>query len=291
MTMSSVAPAGKQPLPWFKIFKYCVYAFLVANLFFFFMEDWAASKHLFSGGVSFSQLIEAYAATIDTAAWVVLLLVFELETSVISDEKLKGNLKWLLNITKAICYVVIIYACYGYMTKYIVIHSFEPSSLTNLCSQAAQSLSFMTDLDEYESVVAANCADLSSASAFYQLPGTGIVTDTESLQSAEWLSLIDVVNSANWLLIVLILTMDVWLQLTGRLTGHIIKVTAAFKGVLYFILLLCAVFWGIDGDFLDFWDAFLWILAFALIELNIFEWHAEAEGKPTVLGESDKVEH
>ncbi|GAB3111572.1 hypothetical protein G8770_20315 [Aestuariicella hydrocarbonica] len=291
MTMSNAASAGGTPVPWFKIFKYCVYAFLIVNLFFFFMEDWAASAHLFSNGISFSQLIEAYAATIDTAAWVVLLLIFELETSVISDTRLKGNLKWLLNGLKGICYLVIVYACYGYLSKYIIVHAFEPSALTDLCAQAAHNLSFMTDLDEYESIAAANCADLSAASAFYQLPGTGIVTDTEALQSAQWLSLIDVVNSANWLLIVVILTMDVWLQLTGKLTGNIIKVTTAFKVVLYFILLLCAVFWGIDGDFLDFWDAFLWILAFALIELNLFEWHAESEGKHTVLGDSDKIAH
>ncbi len=282
--MSSAAPTGNKSIPWFRVFKYCVYAFLTANLFFFFMEDWAASEHLFAGGVSFSQLIEAYAATIDTAAWVVLLLIFELETSVISDTRLKGNLKWVLNSIKGICYVVIIYACYGYLTKFMVIHSFEPSSIVNLCAQTAQNLSFMTDLDEYESVVAVNCADLTSASTFYQIPGTGIVTDAESLESAQRLSIIDVVNSANWLLIVMILTMDVWLQLTGKLTGNIIKVTTALKGVLYFVLLLCAVFWGIDGDFLDFWDAFLWILAFALIELNLFEWHAESEGEHVVPG-------
>jgi hypothetical protein len=35
------------------------------------------------------------------------------------------------------------------------------------------------------------------------------------------------------------------------------------------------------GDFVDFWDAFLWLLAFFFIEMNVVEWRqdelAEAE--------------
>lgn len=275
--MSSAAASGRKQIPWFKMFKYSVYALLTLNLLFFFLDDWAAAEHLFAGGISFSQLIEAYATTIDTGFWVILLLIFELETSVISDEKLQGRLKWFLSLAKGLCYVAIAYAFYGYFYKYIVMHSFEPSAITDLCSQAAQQLSFMTDLDEYVSVAAANCAELTSASTFYQLPGTAIVADHEGLESAQWLSLIDVINAANWLLIVAILTIDVWLQIKGRLTGHIMKITTGLKAVLYVVLLSCAVFWGFDGDFLDFWDAFLWILAFALIELNLFEWHAESE--------------
>ena len=47
------------------------------------------------------------------------------------------------------------------------------------------------------------------------------------------------------------------------------------KVVLYSTLLFAAVYWWIDGDFLDFWDAFLWLVAFIFIELNVFEWRAE----------------
>jgi hypothetical protein len=32
-----------------------------------------------------------------------------------------------------------------------------------------------------------------------------------------------------------------------------------------------------SGDFLDFWDAFLWLVAFIFIEMNIFTWHSEVE--------------
>ena len=32
---------------------------------------------------------------------------------------------------------------------------------------------------------------------------------------------------------------------------------------------------GFKGDFLDFWDAALWLFAFVFIELNVFEWQQE----------------
>jgi len=45
--------------------------------------------------------------------------------------------------------------------------------------------------------------------------------------------------------------------------------------VLYSILFAAAAYWGLLGDFLDFWDAFMWLVAFVFIEMNIFQWQAE----------------
>jgi hypothetical protein len=36
-----------------------------------------------------------------------------------------------------------------------------------------------------------------------------------------------------------------------------------------------AGYWGWAGDFLDFWDAFLWILAFVFIERSVFVWEKD----------------
>ncbi len=277
MTMSETAPVRGNSISWFQIFKYGVYSLLTVNAFLFFQEDYLASSHVFAQGVSLGQLIEAYAATIDTVSWIVLLLIFELETRVIEDDKLQGSVKWLLTGVKLLCYSIIAYAVYGYLNKYMLVNSFEASAVVNLCQQAIGSLSFMTDLDEYELVTAANCAQLSGAENFVSLPNSAILADSDTLASAQWLALIDVVNAVDWLFVVLILGLDVWLQMKGRLTDKMIKVTAVVKALLYFVLLVCAVLWGLDGDFLDFWDAFLWIVAFVFIELNLFEWHSEVE--------------
>jgi len=78
-----------------------------------------------------------------------------------------------------------------------------------------------------------------------------------------------------WLLVVLVLEIDVRLQEHGLYDGFALKASTVAKFVLYSLLLLAAIYWGFKGDFVDFWDAFLWLVAFVFIELNVFEWHQE----------------
>ena len=85
------------------------------------------------------------------------------------------------------------------------------------------------------------------------------------------------INSAVWLLVVLVLEIDVRLQERNRLEGVALRMSNLSKYILYSILLLAAIYWGIKGDFVDFWDAFLWLVAFVFIELNVFEWRQETE--------------
>ncbi len=67
------------------------------------------------------------------------------------------------------------------------------------------------------------------------------------------------------------------MQLRDLLTGTLLKINKYLKGFFYGLLFVCAIYWGFEGSFLDFWDAFLWLVAFIFIELNIFQWHEETE--------------
>ena len=67
------------------------------------------------------------------------------------------------------------------------------------------------------------------------------------------------------------------MQLRELLTGRILKTMKYMKGFFYSVLFVCAIYWGFEGSFLDFWDAFLWLVAFIFIEMNIFQWHEETE--------------
>ena len=107
----------------FTLFKYSVYCLLIYNGFLFFQEDLAASAETFGDAVNWRNVVEAYSATIDTSAWILLLLLFELETAIIPDEKLQGALKWILMGIRALCYFFIVYAFYGYVLKYFVIRN------------------------------------------------------------------------------------------------------------------------------------------------------------------------
>jgi hypothetical protein len=102
------------------------------------------------------------------------------------------------------------------------------------------------------------------------------VVDALGLRDITRLAWVDVINSAVWLLVVMVLELDVFFQEKNRLEGMILRVSNSSKFALYSLLLLAAIYWGVKGDFVDFWDAFLWLLAFVFIELNVFEWRQES---------------
>jgi hypothetical protein len=56
-----------------------------------------------------------------------------------------------------------------------------------------------------------------------------------------------------------------------------VRTFGAIKLLFYSTLLLLAVYWGFEGDFVDFWDAFLWLVAFFFIEMNVVEWRREEQ--------------
>ena len=261
----------------YQLFKYTVYALLAINVFVFFREEWLAANVQFVGGVPLVDMIEAFAATIDTAAWVVLLLMFELETYVLEDHHYSPAVTWTLHGVRILCYTFIVYAFYGYLVNLEFINQAVPAVVADLCNAANDGWSYAVDLDEYTQITAANCATFSEASAFMQLPGILAVVDAAGLTDIRYLAWVDVINSAVWLLVVLVLEVDVRLQERGYFEGLALRASNVIKFFLYGALLLAAIYWGFKGDFVDFWDAFLWLVAFVFIELNVVEWREEVK--------------
>jgi hypothetical protein len=260
----------------FQLFKYFVYILLAMNVYWFFTEEYSAAQLQFADGVGLGDLIEAYAATIDTFAWVVLLLMFELETYVLEDRHFTRPIALALHGLRAICYGFIVYAFYGYVVNLMFLDGTVPlASIDDLCLLADQRWSYATALDEYASITAANCGTFSTATNFLRLDGMQAVVDQSGLDALRGLARIDVINASVWLLVVLVLEIDVRLQEHNRLEGAALRISTFVKFVLYSTLLFAAVYWGIYGELLDFWDAFLWLVAFVFIELNVFEWRAD----------------
>lgn len=260
----------------FQIFKYTIYALLAFNIYLFFAEEYLAAKLQFPGGVGFADVIEAYAATIDTAAWVVLLLMFELETYVLEDHHYNAYVGWTLQTVRILCYVFIVYAFYGYVVNLGFINmATAHGGVSDVCSLVGDGWSYAVDLDEYTQLTAANCHSFSNATSFFRFHEMTAIVDAKGLADIRNLAWVDVINAAVWLLVVLVLEIDVRLQEKNRLDGIALQVSNASKYVLYSTLLLAAIYWGIKGDFVDFWDAFLWLVAFVFIELNVFEWRQE----------------
>ncbi|MCW8831752.1 MAG: hypothetical protein OQK09_05905 [Colwellia sp.] len=256
-------------------FKYLVYTLLAINVYLFFREEWLASKVIFASGITLDNIIEAFSSTIDTGAWLVLLLLFELETYVIDDDKLTGATKWSLHGIRAFCYIFILYSLYGYMTKVGLIYDFSPEKITDLC-RLSKEWKFMETLNVYNEFTKDSCLSLSVAGTeYFSHEGYKVITDANTLADVKGLAWVDVINASAWVSVVIMLEIDVHTQL-GNISSKIWEKYNRFvKVTVYSILLIAAVYWGVTGNFLEFWDAFLWIVAFVLIEMNMFEWQAE----------------
>lgn len=272
----SAKPAFLSPDNLFRIFKYAIYILLAYDGVQFFAGDVIASAEIFGDSVSWRNVIEAYSATFDTAAWVVLLLLFELETAVIPDHLLKGGLKWLLKSLSAAAYFFILYSFYGYIVKYGVVNDLTAFSIADVCNLIGTNFTYVVTLDEYLPLDHANCTAL-NAQALVQITGTSIIGTQAAMTDAIRLAIVDVVNALDWLIIVVLLEVEVFLQLKDKLTSAMMAISRYLKVFLYTILFACAAYWGLKSTFLDFWDAFLWLLAFIFIELNLFQWHSETE--------------
>ncbi len=262
----------------FQFFKYAVYALLAINVFVFWREEFLAAVLQFPNGVEAAQIIASFPAAIDTAAWVVLLLMFELETYVLEDDQYSPGVTWSLQGVRVVCYVFILYAFYGYLAKLGFIYAATPlADVSTLCALVSDGWSYAVDLDEYVELTTANCASFTDASTFLRFDAMPAVVDLAGMSDIRHLAWVDVINAAVWLLVVLVLEIDVRLQEHDRYKGLALRLSYAAKLVLYSTLLLAAIFWGFKGDFVDFWDAFLWLVAFVFIELNVFEWRQEVE--------------
>ncbi len=212
-------------LNWFSVFKYLVYAALIANVALFFKDDWEAAAHVFQDSLPFARIIEGFAASIDTAAWVILLLLFELETCQLSEEVLVRPTGLVIRGLRVLCYGVIVYAFTGYLSKALGFGLYAPAG----------------------------------------------VADAGTLVQATRLAWVDVVNSGTWLLILALLELDVRSGVKGLFASWFATASRLAKYLLYAVIAGAAVYWGLFGTFLDFWDAFLWIAAFVFIERNVWK--------------------
>ncbi len=260
----------------YQLFKYTVYALLTWNIGLFYFEESAAAPLQFPGGVGFGNFSEAYAATLDTLAWVILLLMFELETWVLEDEQFTRSVRVGLHGLRAACYIAILIAFTGYVDDMLFVSATTAyAGGTDLCALPAGEWSWAATFGEYVAITAENCAGLSTASSFVQFTGLPVLVDLAGHTEIVRLAWVDVINAGVWLLVVLVLEIDVRLQERNRLEGAALLASKSMKFVLYSALFLAAVYWGFKGDFVDFWDAFLWLVAFVFIEMNVFEWRAE----------------
>ncbi len=251
----------------FRIFKIAIFLILLGNLVYYLYEDVTAYLYLASDSTVFDAL-EAFAVTIDYVAWMVLILLFELETTAQSRNQLGGTRKWAIAGLTAACYLVLVYAAYGYAANLMDVYDFEPLEPQSACHFANTNFAYASPEARPIELTHENCAALDEEDLFRSPTDNLIATETNmmALQRLGW---IDVLNASAWLVIVLLFQIEVSLEQAKKLTPRRLKVIMIWKGFFYLVLLFDAIYWTVYSAFIDSWDAWLWLLAFVLIDLNM----------------------
>ncbi|MEX6634433.1 hypothetical protein [Hyphococcus lacteus] len=257
----------------FQIFKYSVYALLAINTGHFFLENFSGSAFTYEDGVALSDIIVAYTDAIDTAAWLVLLMLLELETWVLPDEKIKGWVDGIISVVSFACWAVILYSFYGYIATLGVPFGFDAYIGPDPCGLTGTGASFANALDDYELLNATNCQAL-AANAYYSV-SDNMFASAENLSLIKRLAWTDVVNAGLWVLIVIILELEIYLKSSALIGTKFFLAYKSFKVLLYSILFVNAGYWWYLGEPWDAWDAMLWIVAFFFIEMNMLKWQEE----------------
>ncbi len=268
-------PGGVWGQRLFKAVKYLTFGLLTLNIFLFFGQELESARHSLGEGYNLAQAVQLFSATLDTAAWVVLLLLFEVETAIIPDKYLVGWTKRSIHGIRLLCGAAIVSAWFGYVAEWQVFLGALPAP-ASACDLLGGDWSVLLGFDDFVPLSADNCGLLQSDTL--QVTGLEqVLAAPSAFASAAELALVDVINAGAWILVVVVLEIEVRQQLRGGIPEHWKGVLGWSKIVIYSTLALAAIYWGVEGEFLDFWDAALWLFAFVFIEMNVFDWQVEQD--------------
>jgi hypothetical protein len=260
-----------------QVVKWIVYSILIVNFVFYVLDDMEAAEHGLRTGGSFLQWTTTFTTTIDEIAWFMLLVLFELETYTLSDKVFEGITGPLIHGVRIICYAFLAHTISAYAGDVLALEKAEPlAGIADLCQLADQGMSYTYNL-AYTVVDQFNCGSLSADTVFFPVDSDSLVTDREGIVISRWLAWVDLIEATVWLLIVFLIEFMVRLQNRGISGGPLIRMGNIAKPVLYGMLVLIAVYWGVLEHWLYTWDEFIWIAGFIAIEINVVEWREEMQ--------------
>ena len=264
-----------------QLIKLVVYTLLLINFAFYIRDDWVIASHTMRNGGSILDWTAAFATTIDESAWMILLILFELETYVLSDEPLSRFKAFLMHSARIICYFSLAHTLYAYSSAVYDLSTVTAiAEISNLCQLIGNDISYASNL-LYTELDADNCTSLSTATQFFYIdpPEFLIATDSAGLVIERQLAWIDIMEATTWLLILLAIEASVWLQDRGVATGIMTKGLNVAKFFLYSLLWCAISYWIYRDHYMFAWDEFVWIAGFVAIEMNMVEWRNEIKDK------------
>ncbi len=256
--------------------KWTVYTLLLINFGYYFWEEWVIAAHALRAGGTFLEWASAFAASLEEFAWFVLLAVFELETHALSDEAFTPRVERTLLFSGIFAFALLAHTLYAYAANGVDLERKVTvlPGVTSLCELADQDVSFAYNM-KYTTIDSENCAELSNATEYYQVIVESVVTDADGLTIEKQLAWVDVIELSVWLLIILGIETEVRLQDRGIVGGNLMRAVNMSKVLFYGTLWLVMAYWAYQSQWVYVWDEFLWIVGFAVIEMNVIEWREE----------------
>lgn len=255
-----------------QIVKWTVYIFLLVNWGFYIIEDWTRASHILTSDSTFLDWTSEFATSIDESAWFILLFMFELETYILEDEDWTGWVAHTVRGVRLLCIAMIAHTVYAFFIALINIQPTVPvENVSDLCEMTSEGVSFVYNL-EYTEITEETCDELSDATQFFWVAGNPVVSDAAGLKLERELALVDITEACLWVLVLLAIEIVVRLQGQGITDGVLIRSATWAQFIIYAGILSAGIYWASLGHWLYLWDEFVWIMGFALIELNIAEW-------------------
>lgn len=260
-----------------QLIKILVYALLLINWGLYFADDLEIARHTLHNGGSFLEWTEAFATSIDELAWFALLFLFELETSLLSDESFTRGRVILMHGIRIICYAFLAHTLFAFANIAIDLNQVKTvEGVDKLCDLTDRDLSYASNL-EYTVITPETCSSLSSATEFYFIDDDLVVTDKAGLAIERELAWVDLAEAGVWLVILFFIEVMVRLQDRGVTRGPLMQFSRFAKMGLYCLLWAAAAYWIYRGHWMFAWDEALWILGFMAIGMNLSEWKKEIE--------------
>jgi len=258
---------------WQQRVKWLVYALLFMNFVLYVVQDAESAAYVLPAHPSFREWARAYVTSIDLAAWIVLILLFELETYVLSDRVWKGAVKWATQGMRTVCYVAILHTT---LTDAGNLRDFQTAQLLPAASTPCDFIdgwSFLRNRG-YTQLDADNCDKQGVGPDYFVIAPDPVITDRAGLREGLILAWTDIVENLAWLAIVFFNESLVRIQERGLPNRALLGFSNWAKAALYGLIIAIALYWGSKGEFLYLWDELLWVCGFFAIEKNLLEWRA-----------------
>ncbi len=259
--------------------KWIIYPLLALNVGFYLDDELLRVFQTSMSGSGFLDWTIQFVSSIETIAYVIVILMLELGTRDGTGRRSTGWTTWANPLARGVGYGLIALTIVAYGASLASYYrDVGKPDFDSLCDVANKDFSFVDNL-EYTRINVDNCTTLSDEADFVYIGEPSIVTTQSGLGLERLLGWLDVIDAVAWAVLLVTIERVIYLQRRNEIGGRQMKPVYVIKTILYTATLLLAAVWAFLSHWLYTWDAVIWIAAFLIIEMNINRWRDEIRDK------------